>query len=184
MTQNPASSAFQTYPTVLDILASPIPEHMTLEQAVVLPLAVSTACSGLYPKNLLNFPLPSAIKVEKSGKMILIWGGASSVGATAIQLAVASGVTVVTTASFANHELVKSLGAEHVFDYKSPTVIWDIVKILERTEFVGLYEAISEDASFDMDSKFSKSCRRRFQLPVFCRTARAPICSIRLIVSG
>ncbi|UPL00286.1 hypothetical protein LCI18_011220 [Fusarium solani-melongenae] len=122
---------------------------MTFAEAVVLPLAISTACAGLYAKDLLNLPLPSVKKPASNGTTILIWGGASSVGATAIQLAAASGVTVVTTASPVNHEFVKSLGANAVFDYKSPTVVEDIAKALEETEFVGVYDAIGVDSSFD-----------------------------------
>ncbi|KAB2573247.1 Dehydrogenase azaJ [Lasiodiplodia theobromae] len=149
MTGNPANSAFQTYTVITDSLVSPIPDSMSFEQAVVLPLAVSTACAGLYPKDLLNLPLPSATKPEKNGKTVLIWGGASSVGATAIQLAAASGATIITTASPANHEFVKSLGADFVFDYRSPTVVEDIANTLNETDFVGVYDAIGEDASFD-----------------------------------
>lgn len=149
MTKDPANSAFQSHPVVLDTLVSPIPDSMTFEEAVVLPLAISTACAGLYDKHLLNLPLPSAKKPASNGTTILIWGGASSVGATAVQLAAASGVTVVTTASPANHEFVKSLGASAVFDYKSPTVVEDIAKVLEATEFVGVYDAIGADSSFD-----------------------------------
>ncbi|RYP00174.1 hypothetical protein DL764_006605 [Monosporascus ibericus] len=149
MTRNPANSAFQSYPVATDSLVSPIPDSMSFEQAVVLPLAISTACAGLYPKDLLNLPLPSATKPEKNGKTVLIWGGASSVGATAVQLAAASGATVITTASPANHKFVKSLGADIVFDYRSPIVVEDIANALSRTDFVGVYDAISEDSSFD-----------------------------------
>jgi NADPH:quinone reductase-like Zn-dependent oxidoreductase len=149
MTRDPANSAFQSYPVAIDSLVSPIPDTMSFEQAVVLPLAISTACAGLYPKDYLNLPLPSATKPEKNGKTVLIWGGASSVGATAIQLAAASGVTVITTASPANHSLVKSLGAAAVFDYKSATAVEDIAKALEETDFVGVYDAIGEESSFD-----------------------------------
>jgi NADPH:quinone reductase-like Zn-dependent oxidoreductase len=152
LSKNPANSAFQTYTVALDTLTSPIPESLSFEKGVVLPLAVSTACSGLYPKNLLNLPLPSATKPEKNGKTILIWGGASSVGATAIQLAAASGATIITTASPANHDLVKSLGADFVFDYKSSAVVEDIVEVLERAEFVGIYDAIGEEKSFEAES--------------------------------
>ncbi|EEB88317.1 hypothetical protein MPER_13912, partial [Moniliophthora perniciosa FA553] len=41
--------------------------------------------------------------------MILIWGGATSVGQFAIQLAKTAGLQIVTTASPKNHELLKSL---------------------------------------------------------------------------
>ncbi|KAJ7773633.1 hypothetical protein DFH07DRAFT_138905 [Mycena maculata] len=50
-------------------------------------------------------------------------GRLASVGLYAIQLAKASDTTVVTTGSPHNHELLKSLGAVGVFDYKSPTVV-------------------------------------------------------------
>ncbi|KAF4333255.1 zinc-binding oxidoreductase [Fusarium beomiforme] len=149
MTGSPANSAFQSYPVVTDSLVSPIPASMTFEEAVVLPLAISTACAGLYDKKLLDLPLPSADKVVESGKTILIWGGASSIGATAIQLAAASGVNIVTTASPSNHEFVKSLGARFIFNYKSPTVIEEVAKVLDGTNFAGVYDAIGEDASFD-----------------------------------
>ncbi|KAL6401107.1 zinc-binding oxidoreductase CipB [Ilyonectria robusta] len=122
---------------------------MSFEQAVVLPLAISTASAGLYPRDRLNLPLPSATKPEKNGKTVLIWGGASSVGATAIQLAAASGATVITTASPANYKFVESLGADMVFDYRSPTVVEDIASVLSKTDFVGVYDAIGEDPSFD-----------------------------------
>ncbi|KAM5349612.1 hypothetical protein ACJ41O_006117 [Fusarium nematophilum] len=149
MTKNPANSAFQSYPIATDSLVSPIPDSMTFEEAVVLPLAISTACAGLYTKGLLSLPLPLAKKPAKIGKTILVWGGASSVGATAIQLAVASGVTVISTASPVNHKFVESLGADAVFNYKSPTVAEDIVSALEKTDFVGVYDAVGEDSSFD-----------------------------------
>jgi D-arabinose 1-dehydrogenase-like Zn-dependent alcohol dehydrogenase len=49
---------------------------------------------------------------------------------------VAAGLTVVTTAGVQNHDLVKSLGAKHVFDYKSQTVIEDILKVLKKGDLV------------------------------------------------
>ncbi|KAK6218371.1 zinc-binding oxidoreductase [Colletotrichum tabaci] len=149
MTRNPANSAFQLYLVATASLVSTIPDFMTFEQAAVLPLATSTACAGLYDKALLGLPLPSTTNPKNSGKSVLIWGGASSVGSTAIQLATASGVTVITTASPANHEFVKSLGASTVFDYRSPTVVEKIASILAETDFVGVYDAIGEDSSLD-----------------------------------
>lgn len=45
-------------------------------------------------------------------------------------------MTVATTAGTANHDLVKSLGATYAFDYKSPTVIADILKVLKQGDVV------------------------------------------------
>jgi NADPH:quinone reductase-like Zn-dependent oxidoreductase len=54
-----------------------------------------------------------------------------------IQLAAASGLDVITTASPRNFDLLKSFGAQHVFDYTSPTVIEDISKLTHgRLEYI------------------------------------------------
>jgi NADPH:quinone reductase-like Zn-dependent oxidoreductase len=52
----------------------------------------------------------------------LVWAGSTGVGMYAIKLASLLGYRVVTTASLHNFELVKSLGASAVFDYKDPDV--------------------------------------------------------------
>ncbi|KAJ5768162.1 hypothetical protein N7533_000745 [Penicillium manginii] len=148
MTQDPANAAFQLYTVVTEALVAELPDGLTFEEGSVLPLATSTACAGLYRKDYLGLPLPVVGGAKATGQTILIWGGASSVGATSIQLAVASGLTVLTTASAANHDFVKSLGAHAVFDYRSSNVVQDIVNALANTKFVGVYDAISEDVSF------------------------------------
>jgi NADPH:quinone reductase-like Zn-dependent oxidoreductase len=53
----------------------------------------------------------------KSGETILIQGGAGGVAGFAIQVAKHIGARVVTTASAANHDYVRSLGADQVIDY-------------------------------------------------------------------
>lgn len=53
----------------------------------------------------------------KRGETILIQGGAGGVAGFAVQLAKHIGATVVTTASAANHDYVRGLGADRVIDY-------------------------------------------------------------------
>ena len=53
----------------------------------------------------------------KSGETILIQGGAGGVASFAIQVAKHIGARVITTASAANHDYVRSLGADQVVDY-------------------------------------------------------------------
>lgn len=53
----------------------------------------------------------------KPGETILIQGGAGGVASYAIQLAKHIGARVITTASAANHDYVRSLGADEVIDY-------------------------------------------------------------------
>ena len=72
----------------------------------------------------------------------MVWGGSSSVGASAIQLAVAAGVKVVSVAGKQNIEKVKSLGASEVFDHSSPSVADDVISALQGTEYVGVCDCI------------------------------------------
>jgi NADPH:quinone reductase-like Zn-dependent oxidoreductase len=50
-------------------------------------------------------------------------------GISAIQFAKLAGATVITTCSPANADYVKSLGADHVLDYKSKTLVNDILDL-------------------------------------------------------
>ncbi|KAL5337980.1 GroES-like protein [Aspergillus crustosus] len=149
-TGDPANSGFQLYTLVKEATVAGIPDSITFEEVSVLPQAISTAAAGLFLNESLDLALPSATGTKPTGKSILIWGGASSVGATAIQFAAAAGLSVVTTASAHNHTLVKSLGATVAFDYRSSTAVRDVVDALANTDFVGVFDAISEPASFEM----------------------------------
>jgi NADPH:quinone reductase-like Zn-dependent oxidoreductase len=73
----------------------------------------------------------------------LVWGGSRSVGATAIQVAVAAGIEVATTASRKNLDFVRSLGATHVFDHTRSGVVDENVKRLKGKYFAGTYDAIT-----------------------------------------
>lgn len=117
--------SFQDYTVVLAHLAAPLPEDLSYEQASVLPLALSTAACGLFQADHLALSLPRA-DATPTGLTVLIWGGSTSVGANAIQLAVAAGYEVITTASPKNFDYVRSLGAAEVFDYRSASVVDDI----------------------------------------------------------
>jgi NADPH:quinone reductase-like Zn-dependent oxidoreductase len=55
----------------------------------------------------------------KPGETILIQGGAGGVAGFAIQLAKHIGARVITTASAANHDYVRGLGADQIIDYNA-----------------------------------------------------------------
>ncbi len=55
----------------------------------------------------------------KPGETILIQGGAGGVAGFAIQLAKHIGARVITTASAANHDYVRGLGADQIMDYSA-----------------------------------------------------------------
>jgi NADPH:quinone reductase-like Zn-dependent oxidoreductase len=83
------------------------PRNITMEEAASIPLVGLTAWQALVEKAKL-----------KKGQKVFIQAGSGGVGTFAIQLAKHLGATVATTASAGNTELVKSLGADVVIDYK------------------------------------------------------------------
>src|SRR5229473_6676115 len=68
----------------------------------------------------------------KTGETILIQGGAGGVGGFAIALAKHFGARVIATASAANHDYVRSLGADEVIDYRSQ----DFAKVVSGCDAV------------------------------------------------
>ncbi len=121
-----AESGFQHYTVLHTHMTSPIPDYLPYESAAVLPLGLSTAAVGLFQKDQLALQYPSQ-SPKPTGQTVLIWGGSTSVGCNAIQLAVSAGYEVFTTCSPKNFPHVKTLGASQAFDYRSKTVIQDII---------------------------------------------------------
>ena len=110
---------------------------MSYEQAAVLPLAIATAACGLFLEDQLGLRTPPLDRQAPTGKTVVIWGGSTSVGSCAIQLATAAGYEVVTTASPKNFDYVRGLGAGQVFDYNDANVIATMVKFLRNHEMAG-----------------------------------------------
>ena len=84
------------------------PDDVTFEQAAALPIAALTALQALRDKGEL-----------KAGQKVLINGASGGVGTYAVQIAKAMGAEVHGVCSTRNIELVQSLGADRVFDYKN-----------------------------------------------------------------
>ena len=131
-----AEGAFQTYTVLLAHMAAPIPDTLPYENAAVLPLGLSTAACGLFQKDHLALQYPSATP-KPTGQTLLVWGGSTSVGSNAIQLAVAAGYEVIATSSPRNFDYVKKLGASQVFDYNSKTVVKDVVAAFKGKTIAG-----------------------------------------------
>jgi NADPH:quinone reductase-like Zn-dependent oxidoreductase len=84
------------------------PKNLSMEEAASVPLVALTAWQALVERANL-----------KKGQKVFIQAGSGGVGTVAIQLAKHLGATVATTTSAANIELVKSLGADVVIDYRT-----------------------------------------------------------------
>lgn len=83
------------------------PETLSMEEAASIPLVGLTAWQALVE-----------VAQLRKGQKVFIQAGSGGVGTLAIQLAKHVGATVATTTSTANVELVKSLGADVVIDYR------------------------------------------------------------------
>ncbi|KAI2602339.1 alcohol dehydrogenase [Hypoxylon sp. NC1633] len=99
-----------------------IPDSISDEEAATFGVSMSTVAQGLY--KILGLPWPT--EPTKTPFPILIYGGSTATGMYGIQFAKASGLTVIATSSPRNFEYLKSLGADAVFDYNSPTCAADI----------------------------------------------------------
>lgn len=142
---SPAQGAFQNYTVVNANVAAKIPSNLDYAKACVLPLSVATAASALFLKEYLGLQLPTIPTQQPTGKAVVIWGGSSSVGSNAIQLAVAAGYEVFTTSSPKNYDYVKSLGASQAFDYKDEDAVQRIVAAIGDKEVAGAL-AIGKDS--------------------------------------
>ena len=83
------------------------PDRLTFEQAAAVPVAAITALQGLRKAGI------------QPGERVLINGASGGVGTFAVQIAKAQGLHVTGVCSTRNVELVRSLGADEVIDYKS-----------------------------------------------------------------
>ncbi|KAI1333245.1 GroES-like protein [Xylariaceae sp. FL0255] len=118
----PDSGAFGEYLAAPEHVALKIPDNVTYEEAATFGVSVTTVGQGLYKV----LQLPSPDQPTKSPFPILIYGGSTATGIYGIRYAKLSGLTVIATSSPHNFDLLKLVGADHVFDYKSPTVGSDI----------------------------------------------------------
>lgn len=86
---------------------APIPKNINFEEAAPIAFGALSAYHFINEKNI------------NKGDKVLIYGASGSVGTYAVQLAKYYGADVTAVCSKKNHELVQSIGADHVIDYKT-----------------------------------------------------------------
>jgi NADPH:quinone reductase-like Zn-dependent oxidoreductase len=124
--------------TIADFVASE-EEHTALKPSLLshqsagsIPLAGLTALQALV----------STANLQANQK-VLIHAGSGGVGSIAIQLAKSLGAFVATTTSSANLELVKSLGADQVIDYKRQDYVQEL------SDFDLVFDTLGGDYTLD-----------------------------------
>jgi len=108
--QSPQGSYAEYATAPVDKLALK-PKTLSFDEAAAIPVGATTAWQGIFDHGELQ-----------AGQRILIQGAAGGVGLFAVQFARWKGAHVIGTASTANVDFVRSLGAETVIDYTSTPV--------------------------------------------------------------
>lgn len=112
--------AFAEYVSVNQNALAKVPAYLSDEEAAAIPLTALTVMQALELMNV------------ESGKTIFISGGTGGVGAMAIPIAKAKGLTVITNGSVENKERVLALGASQFIDYKKE----DYTNLLSNIDYV------------------------------------------------
>ncbi len=113
--------------------------------------AVSLALTGLTA----TVSIEDTLKLQ-SGETILVQGGAGGVAGFAIQLAKHLGAHVITTASAANHDYMRQLGADQIIDYNAQ----DFTEVVSDCDAV--FETVGGDVSMQSYSVLKTGGRAAF----------------------
>jgi NADPH:quinone reductase-like Zn-dependent oxidoreductase len=123
--------AFAEYLKTDSDLAWKIPETMNSAAATTYGVSAVTAALALCGR--LGFPHVATLvetgrKKATDGQTIFVYAGSTAAGLSTIQMAKALGCKVITTASPHSYDLVKSYGADDVFNYRDANVGEEIAR--------------------------------------------------------
>jgi NADPH2:quinone reductase len=116
-----SEGSYAEYVLIAEAQAVPKPPALSFVDAAALGMVFPTAYYGLVTRGALS-----------EGETVLVQGGAGGVGSASIQIAKARGARVLTTVSGAEAaDLVRSLGADEVIDYKTEDVVARVKDLTE-----------------------------------------------------
>ncbi|HEU4921896.1 MAG TPA: NADP-dependent oxidoreductase [Burkholderiales bacterium] len=149
----PREGAYAERIAIRESIVARKPEKLTHVQCAAVALAGLTAMVSL----------EETLKLKRS-ETILIHGGAGGVGGFAVGLAKHLGARVIATASAANHDYVRSLGANEVIDYRSQ----------DFTKRVADVDAVFDTAGGDVTTRSFAVLRSGGRLATVAAGASAP----------
>ncbi|SHG59104.1 NAD(P)-dependent alcohol dehydrogenase [Ornithinibacillus halophilus] len=135
--------AFADYVAVPEKSIAIKPKNVSFEQAAALPMAASTALQALRDKGHVQ-----------AGQEVLIYGASGGVGTFAVQVAKALGAKVTVVCSTRNVDIIKSLGIDHVIDYKKENIFekahtYDVILGVNGYQPISNYlKALKPDGKF------------------------------------
>jgi NADPH:quinone reductase-like Zn-dependent oxidoreductase len=98
---------FADYARAAAAKLAPKPKNITFEQAAAVPVSAVTALQGLRDR-----------AQVRPGQKVLVIGASGGVGTFAVQIAKAFGAEVTGVSSTPKVDVVRSIGADHVIDYR------------------------------------------------------------------
>lgn len=116
------SGGYAQYAVADEPLCLPVPKPLSLLEAGGLPETYYTVYDNVFTRGRL-----------KKGETILIHGGSSGIGSTAIQLARHAGATVYATAGSPEKcAFCRSLGAEQAIDYRATDFVEEVKRLTDK----------------------------------------------------
>lgn len=132
--------AYAEYVCISENKLALIPENLDLREAAAVPLAALTAYQALHYKGKI-----------KSGETVLVNGASGGVGSFAVQIARAAGAMVTAVCGTDNIELVRTLGADRVIDYRKQ----DFTELPDRYDII--FDAVGNFSFFKISKKLTCS---------------------------
>lgn len=141
----------------------PVPARLSLEEAAAIPETFFTVWANVFDDAGL-----------KAGETLLVHGGASGIGVTAIALARAFGAKVIATASSAEKlEAIRALGADAAYDYAADK--WE-----EEIAATGGADVVLDMAGGDFVAR-NLACLNPFGRHVSIAFLRGPMATVNIL---
>jgi len=166
---NAGFGGYAEYVSVPEDVLTRRPSNIAFEEAAAVPQAAAVALQGLRDKGEI-----------KGGEKVLINGASGAIGTFAVQIAKDYDAEVTGVCSTKNMELVRSIGADHVIDYKKEDftkgdtrydLILDIVANRSTSDYIntlnsnGRYVAVAFNVStLFLGSMYSKNGKKAVSL--------------------
>jgi NADPH:quinone reductase-like Zn-dependent oxidoreductase len=109
------------------------PRNLSFVEAASLPLAGCTAWDAM-----------QFMRIHP-GHTVLIHAAAGGVGSLAVQMAKASGARIIGTCRAANQDLVRSLGADAVIDYRTADFVKAVLRETDGQGVEAVYDTVGGD---------------------------------------
>lgn len=162
----PDSTGLQEYAILRPDFSALVPEGLTDDQVVTLPVNATTSFSALFHKDWFGLapPFPSLEQEHKNNyedlKLVVIGAGAT-VAKLAIQFAKIRGVgTIIAVASLSNEAELREIGATHVVDRYSTNIVEEVQTLAGGPDSVThVYDCVSwtYELAISMVSKTQES---------------------------